>query len=442
MSTTTNGRVRSLIQATDVPNGIGTPVHDVHRGVSLVEREARVEIGHGQRDMRHARSIVSGDPVRTERSDEAQHASDQWARRFLCASPVHLLLLMQSTVEPVESDEENDSTGRQSRRRREPGQAPHRRPGVRVRQAIDAAFRKLAREVRIPGFRPGKAPRRLLEARLGSETHGEQALQDALPRVLRRRGQRARRRRHRAARDRDHRGPGRRRRRVRRGRRDPSAGEVASVTTSCASSCRSSAISDEDVDKQVDALRERFADLADSEFPLVDDAYATIDIAGTIDGEAVDGLTASDFFTESVPPWSSPSSTTSCAERSPARSSSSTRDAARAVRRARRQRAKFRVIVKEVKQKVLPELTDEWVTEASEFETVDELRADIRKRVETMQQLPGADGVARQGARRRGRPRADRSAADARRLRDRGAGSKISRTASRIRVRASSSTSR
>ena len=36
---------------------------------------------------------------------------------------------------------------------------------------------------------------------------------------------------------------------------------------------------------------------------------------------------------------------------------------------------------------MLPELTDEWVTEASEFETVDELRADIRKRVETMQRF-------------------------------------------------------
>ncbi len=34
-------------------------------------------------------------------------------------------------------------------------------------KALDAAFRKIAREVRIPGFRPGKAPRKLLEARLG-----------------------------------------------------------------------------------------------------------------------------------------------------------------------------------------------------------------------------------------------------------------------------------
>src|SRR5262249_31850943 len=49
--------------------------------------------------------------------------------------------------------------------------------------------------------------------------------------------------------------------------------------------------------------------------------------------------------------------------------------------------ATFSVVVKEAKQKVLPELTDEWVKEASEFETIDELRDDIRTRVETMQRL-------------------------------------------------------
>ncbi|CAN5792363.1 hypothetical protein BH24ACT3_BH24ACT3_09730 [soil metagenome] len=37
-----------------------------------------------------------------------------------------------------------------------------------VEKAVDAAFRRIAREVRLPGFRPGKAPRRLLEARLGT----------------------------------------------------------------------------------------------------------------------------------------------------------------------------------------------------------------------------------------------------------------------------------
>ena len=51
-------------------------------------------------------------------------------------------------------------------------------PAADFEQAIDAAFRKLAKEVKMPGFRPGKAPRRLLEARMGTEAF--QLLRDAL----------------------------------------------------------------------------------------------------------------------------------------------------------------------------------------------------------------------------------------------------------------------
>ena len=36
-------------------------------------------------------------------------------------------------------------------------------------QDIEVAYRKLARQVRIPGFRPGKAPRRVIEAHLGDD---------------------------------------------------------------------------------------------------------------------------------------------------------------------------------------------------------------------------------------------------------------------------------
>ena len=41
---------------------------------------------------------------------------------------------------------------------------------------IDLAFKKIAREVRIPGFRPGKAPRRILETRIGLAPAREEAL--------------------------------------------------------------------------------------------------------------------------------------------------------------------------------------------------------------------------------------------------------------------------
>jgi trigger factor len=50
--------------------------------------------------------------------------------------------------------------------------------------AIDDAFRTIAREVKLPGFRNGKAPRRLLEARIGLGPAREQALRDAIPGYL------------------------------------------------------------------------------------------------------------------------------------------------------------------------------------------------------------------------------------------------------------------
>src|SRR5437879_13363722 len=52
-------------------------------------------------------------------------------------------------------------------------------------EAVDAAFRKLASQVRVPGFRKGKVPRRVLETRLGgTDALREEALKDALPEYL------------------------------------------------------------------------------------------------------------------------------------------------------------------------------------------------------------------------------------------------------------------
>ena len=54
-------------------------------------------------------------------------------------------------------------------------------------QDIEVAYRKLARQVRIPGFRPGKAPRRVIEAHLGDDgkrAARAQAIEDAVPKYL------------------------------------------------------------------------------------------------------------------------------------------------------------------------------------------------------------------------------------------------------------------
>jgi trigger factor len=259
-------------------------------------------------------------------------------------------------------------------------------PADEFERAIDGAFRKLAREVRIPGFRPGKAPRRLLEARFGVDVARGQALQDALPEYYIEAVQ---------ANDVDVIAPP---------EIEITAGqESGDVAFEAVVEVRPEVrlvgydelrtqlphrpISDEDVDKRIDGLRERFADLADSEFPLIDDAYASIDITGSIDGEPVEGLTASDFLyrvgSGMVVPeldeqlrGTRPGAILEFSAVLPERFG----DKAGAD-------VTFRVVVKEAKQQVLPELTDAWVSEASEFETVEELRADIRRRLVTMQKV-------------------------------------------------------
>src|SRR3954452_7514509 len=168
-------------------------------------------------------------------------------------------------------------------------------PADEFERAIDAAFRKLAREVRVPGFRPGKAPRRLLEARLGTDMAREQALRDSLPEFYVD-----------AVTEHDVDVIAPPEIEVTAGQDDGDVEFDAVVEVrpqvrllgydELQVEVPFTPVGDDDVDKQVDALRDRFADLEESDFPLIDDAYATIDITGEMNGEPVEGLTANDFL--------------------------------------------------------------------------------------------------------------------------------------------------
>ncbi len=254
-------------------------------------------------------------------------------------------------------------------------------PAADFEQAIDAAFRKLAREVKMPGFRPGKAPRRLLEARMGTEIARDQALRDALPEYYAEAV---------VAEDVDVIAPP---------EIDITAGEddgdvefdavveVRPVVTveghdALRIEIEKPDVSEELVDQQVDSLRERFADLEDSSAPLTDGDYAEIDIKGSIEDESIEGLSATDYLYEVgsgivVPKLDEelhgkrPGDILKFDDTLPERFGD----------RAGEDVA-FQVLVKEAKKKVLPELTDTWVGEVSEFETVDALKADVRTRLD------------------------------------------------------------
>jgi trigger factor len=278
---------------------------------------------------------------------------------------------MQSTVEPLDGNKVKLHVAV---------------PANEFERAIDAAFKKLAAEVRVPGFRPGKAPRRLLEARFGSEVARDQALRDALPEYYVEA--------------------------VTENSVDPIAPPEIEITAGEESgdvefdavvevrpvinlvgydelrvAVPFEAVDDAAVDTQVDALRDRFADLVDSDDPLVDDAYATIDITGSIDGAAVEGLTATDFLYRVGSAMVVPELDEQLHGTRPGAILEFEAELPERFGERSGEQVTFRVMVKDTKRKVLPDLTDDWAGEASEFDTVGELRDDIRKRLEVVQKL-------------------------------------------------------
>ncbi|HTD50995.1 MAG TPA: trigger factor [Acidimicrobiia bacterium] len=259
-------------------------------------------------------------------------------------------------------------------------------PADEFERAIDAAFRKLARDVRVPGFRPGKAPRRLLEARLGTDVGREQALRDSLPEFYVDAV---------TEHDVDVIAPPEIEVTAGQNEGDVEFEAVVEVRPQVHLTGYDELrvelpvgpVRDQDVDDQVDRLRDRFADLTDSDLPLIDDAYATIDIAGSIDGKPVEGLTATDFLYRVGSDMVVPELDQQLRGTRPGAILEFTAELPERFGDRAGEQATFRIIVKEAKRKVLPELTDEWVDEASEFDTVSELRDDLRRRLETIQRL-------------------------------------------------------
>jgi trigger factor len=259
-------------------------------------------------------------------------------------------------------------------------------PASEFESAINDAFRKLAREVRIPGFRPGKAPRRILEARFGTEIAREQALKDGLPNYYAD-----------AVIEHDVDAIAAPEIEITAGEEEgdvefDAVVEVRPVVRltgyeSLEVELDYSPPDDEALDAQIDGLRERFADLADSTEPLVDGDFAEIDISGSIGGEPVDSLSASDYLYEVGRGSVTPGLDEQLRGKKIGDIVEYTEPLPEGYQEGGGSEVAFRVLVKDTKKKVLPELTDEWVGEVTEFETVDALRDDTRQRMDVVTKL-------------------------------------------------------
>lgn len=259
-------------------------------------------------------------------------------------------------------------------------------PAADFERAVDAAFRKLAREVKIAGFRPGKAPRKLLEAQFGTGVAREQALRDAIPEYYAEAV---------GAEQLDT---------IAAPEIDITAGEEEGdlefdavvelrpeVTISGYEGLQVEVdvpeVDDDVVDAQIDQLRERFAELEDSATPLVDGGYATIDLQGSVRGEVVDGLTSTDYLYEVGSGRVVPELDEELRGQRPGAILEFDATLPETAAEHAGDRVSFRVLVKEAKRRILPAADDDFASEASEFDTIAELREDVRARLETYAKL-------------------------------------------------------
>jgi trigger factor len=245
-------------------------------------------------------------------------------------------------------------------------------------KAVDAAFRKLAGQVSIRGFRRGKAPRRVLEAHFGGPgVARQQALQDALPDyyaeairthevdVI-------------ASPDID----------ITSGAEDgPVAFDAVvqvrpSVKVSGYENLQITVprptVAQEDIDERVTRLRTQHAEFEAADRPAADGDQVLVDITGSQNGEPIEGLVAEDYLYEVGSGAVVPEIDENLRG---AKAGDSVEFDAKHPEEGE-DNLHFVVELKEVRGSVLPELTDEWVAENTEHATIDAWQEDLRNQMQ------------------------------------------------------------
>ena len=243
-----------------------------------------------------------------------------------------------------------------------------------ISSALDSVVKSLGQQVRIPGFRPGKVPRKVLEARMGGAgALRSEALREALPEFYAQA--------------------------VVETETDPIAAPEIDITAGeeegpvtfeavvevrpnvsvagyagLTATIPSPVLTDADVEAQIDRLRENDGELVEVERPILSGDFVTLDLVGVDDaGEQV--ASADDYLYEvgSGNIIAELDDVLGGAKAGAELEATGAPEGSDSIT--------FSVTVTKVQEKQLPEATDEWAAEASEFATLAELRADLSDRI-------------------------------------------------------------
>ncbi len=261
-------------------------------------------------------------------------------------------------------------------------------PAEEVERRVIETARQLGRQMRVPGFRKGKVPPPIVIRRLGREAVLDEALRSALGAwyedAIEEAGI------------------------APVGQPDLDMGELPDEGEPLSFSIeigvrpraklgeykglevgrREPAVADPAVDEELERLRERSATLETVERPAAEGDHVVIDYVGSVDGEEFDGGTGRDQLLELgsgrlIPGFEEQLTGASAGDQ---RTIEVTFPEDYQATELAGKPAKFDATVTEVKAKRLPQIDDEFATEAGGFDTVAELREDIANRLEGIEE--------------------------------------------------------
>lgn len=257
-------------------------------------------------------------------------------------------------------------------------------PFAELEPSLKKAYREIGQQVVIPGFRRGKVPAAVIDQRVGRGAVLNEAVQEAIPQQILA-----------AVREHEVKSLGRPEVEITGfGDGEPLlfTAEVdvrPEITLPDLSSIDVTVdevqVADSAVDEQLNGLRERFATLKTVERPAQDGDYVQMDLAATVDGEEVPGGSATNVSHEVGSKQLLPGLDEALVGMTANEARTFVTQLVGGDFAGRD--ADVSVTVRAVKEKQLPELDDEFAQLASEFDTLEELRGDLRERLSRVKRV-------------------------------------------------------
>ncbi len=263
-------------------------------------------------------------------------------------------------------------------------------PFTELEPEFQRAYKELAKQIRLPGFRPGKAPAKLLEARVGREAMLDQVVNEALPA---RYGQ--------AVAESEVHPLGQPDIEVTKKQYGQELAFTAEVDVrpkltlpelgALQITVDPVEVSDDDVEAELQSLQARFGTLAGVDRPVADGDFVSIDLSATVDGEEVPGAAAQGLSHE----VGSGRLNGGLDEALVGLAVDESREFAAKLATGEHagQDAQVTVTVRSIKERELPEPDDEFAQLASEFDTIDGLRSNLRDQVARVKRAQQAEQI-------------------------------------------------